>query len=139
VAAARVLIVDGLAERWGALDPARNPDLQDPLASYRDGLFLVAELHGAVVGTGALRPEQPGVMRIVRMSVAKQLRGRGIGSSLLRALIASAGTEGAHTVVLETTEAWQDAVDFYHGKGFVDTHRQEGDLHMALSLLPATS
>nr|NIW45215.1 hypothetical protein [Gammaproteobacteria bacterium] len=39
---ARDLILAGLAERWGKLDPGRNPDLNDILIQYRRGVFLVA-------------------------------------------------------------------------------------------------
>ncbi|KAJ1562313.1 hypothetical protein HK405_013555 [Cladochytrium tenue] len=62
-AAARTLVLAGLAERWGAaMDPARNTDLDDITASYCSGagggLFVVAHLGDKLVATGALTPEE---------------------------------------------------------------------------------
>ncbi len=47
--AARALILDGLAERWGNLDPGKNPDLDDILTHYSRGVFLVAYLGDELV------------------------------------------------------------------------------------------
>lgn len=54
VAAAREIILAGLAERWGSLDPSKNRDLDDLALSYAGATFLVAEDQGCVVATGAL-------------------------------------------------------------------------------------
>jgi hypothetical protein len=53
---ARQLILAGLADHWGALDPTRNPDLDDIARSYAGGLFLVGLLKGRQVATGAYLP-----------------------------------------------------------------------------------
>jgi hypothetical protein len=60
-AAARALILEGLGEHFGQIDPALNPDLAEIAAFYlaRGHLFLVAEADGMLVGTGALRVRQP--------------------------------------------------------------------------------
>ena len=138
--AARALILAGLAERWGALDPTLNPDLDDIAASYAGGVFLVATLGDRLVGTGALRPWSSGTglacedAEIVRMSVATDVRRQGIGRHILDALCAAARARGCRRVVLETTSTWTDAITFYEGAGFRRTHTQGGDTYFALDL-----
>jgi len=39
---ARALILEGLKEHWGQIDPSLNRDLDDIAVTYKDGLFLVA-------------------------------------------------------------------------------------------------
>ncbi len=130
----RALILAGLAERWGALDPARNRDLEDIASSYRDADVLVALVGDRVVGAGACVPRSLGVGEIVRMSVAGDLRRHGIGSALLQALCARAQAAGLTRIVLETTATWDDAIGFYQRFGFQMTHSKDGDVYFALDL-----
>lgn len=132
--AARQLILDGLADHWGELDLSLNPDLNDIAASYADGVFLVAYEGDKLVGTGALIPEGDGNGRIVRMSVDRSLRRRGIGRRLLEALVQRGREIGYQAIVLETTETWEDAVGFYQQYGFETTHYANGDRHFRLDL-----
>ena len=74
--AAKALVLDGLAGRWGKLDKSLNPDLDNIADAYSSGHFLLALHNGEVVGTGALIPESPGVMRVVRMSTSSAIRKR---------------------------------------------------------------
>ena len=126
------LILTGLAEHWGVLDPSRNPDLNDIASTYSSAVFLVAWLQDKVVGTGAVVPQSDGSAEIVRMSVAADMRRAGIGSLLLRRLCQDAHSAGCHTLVLETTATWQDAIDFYLHFGFQITHHQDGDVYFSL-------
>ena len=100
--AVRRLILAGLAEHWGEIDPGLNPDLDDIAASYEDATFLVAWLDGRIVGSGALVPRSDDAAEIVRMSVASELRGRGIGKSMLNRLCREAAEAGFRRLVLET-------------------------------------
>jgi GNAT superfamily N-acetyltransferase len=138
-AAARELVLAGLKERWGSLDLAKNPDLDDIASEYAGATFLVAERGpgGAPVGTGALVHESEGVARIVRMSVAASERLRGVGSRILDGLLESARAAGYRLVVLETTETWVDAIAFYERRGFREVGRRDGEVHMALDVEPA--
>jgi putative acetyltransferase len=122
----RELILDGLEEHWGTLEPGLNPDLDDVAASYRSGTILVARLAARVVGVGAIVPVAPGIGEVKRMSVARDLRRGGVGTAVLRELVAVARGNGWKTVVLETTAAWTDAVQFYERSGFELTHYEEG-------------
>lgn len=133
-AAARHLILAGLAQRWGQLDPSANPDLDHLYTHYQEAVFLLAWRAAELVGTGALVSERPGVGRIVRMSVAAAHRRQGIGGQILAALLAAARQRHYHQVVLETTSSWEDAVCFYQDHGFCITGEKDGDTHFQLNL-----
>ena len=128
------LVLAGLVEHWGVLDPTKNPDLNDIAASYAGATFLVACLAGRIVGTGALLPRGEGTAEIVRMSVARGLRRRGVGRMLLTRLLEQARRDGLRRVVLETTATWQEVVAFYLDYGFHITHTAAGDMYFALDL-----
>jgi ribosomal protein S18 acetylase RimI-like enzyme len=128
------LILDGLMERWGSLDPSRNHDLDDITTSYSGALFLVTRLDGRLVGTGALLPYAQEVGEIVRMSVEKACRRRGIGRLILRRLLEHAQQSGYRQVILETTATWQEAINFYLDNGFQVTQFQDGDIYFCLDL-----
>lgn len=133
-AGARDLILAGLAEHWGQLDPRRNLDLDDIGSAYADAFFMVAVQQDRVIGTGALIPKADTTAEIVRMSVAADMRRRGVASAILHALYSQAHTLGVHQLVLETTETWQDVISFYEHLGFKETHRLNGDVYFKLDL-----
>jgi GNAT superfamily N-acetyltransferase len=137
--AVKALVLEGLGERWGAIDPTKNPDLTDIAASYAGGFFRVAEINGRIIGTGALIPRGAGVSEIRRMSVERGFRRRGIGGAILRRLIEDARTSGCRRIILETTSTWQDAAAFYRKHGFRVTHHQGGDTYFLLELNPGPS
>ena len=134
--AVKALILAGLEERWGTIDPAKNPDLDEIAVSYAGGFFRVAEMDGRIVGTGALVPRAEGESEIRRMSVARDLRRRGIGGAILDRLIGDAQASGCRRIILETTSTWEDAVAFYRKRGFGITHRQGGDTYFLRELNP---
>jgi len=118
----------GLREHWGdAFDSAQNPDLDNIAASYGAGVFLVAFSGERLVGTGALIPEGEGVARILRMSVATDLRREGLGSQILQALCDRAHESGASKIVLETTSTWEGVKAFYQDIGFTVVGERGGD------------
>jgi len=130
--AVKRLILDGLVEHWGWLDPHKNPDLNDITTTYAGETFLVAWDSGTIIGTGALIHRATDTAEIVRMSVAKKARRQGIGRMILEELIVRARAEGIRKIVLETTETWQDVIAFYLNAGFHITHHQDGDVFFEL-------
>jgi GNAT superfamily N-acetyltransferase len=68
------------------------------------------------------------------MSVAADMRRRGIGRMILAQLVERARAGGFRRLILETTATWEDAVAFYRRCGFVVTHHQAGDVYFALDL-----
>lgn len=138
--AAKALILAGMEEHWGVIDPTLNPDLDDIATSYQKGTFLTAWSNNALVGTGALIPENVEALanisaaRIVRMSVAKHLRRQGVGRAILKQLYEYAKAAGYAQIVLETTSTWEDAIAFYTRFGFRPIGSWDGDTHFVLDL-----
>jgi len=131
------LILSGLKEHWGVLDLSKNPDLDDIATSYSRAMFLVAQKDGRIVGTGALIPKANGVAEIVRMSVAANMRRKGIGAMILQELCRSAKEADFHRIILETNKAWHEVILFYRRHGFQITHCKGGAVHFALDLAGA--
>ncbi len=127
-APAKALILDGLVDHWGVLDEDKNPDLDDIATTYADGIFLVAWQNNEIIGTGAFKPHSEKQVEIRRMSVKKELRRRGIGRQILDDLLRRAADAGYEEVILETTETWQNVIDFYLDYGFEITHHQAGNV-----------
>lgn len=132
--AVRDLILAGLAEHWGALDPARNPDLEDIATSYAGAVFLVARQAGRIIGCGALVPRTVETAGIVRMSVAADVRRQGVGRLILSALVENARSSGLRFITLETTATWTEVIAFYLRFGFRITHHQDDDVYFLLVL-----
>jgi ribosomal protein S18 acetylase RimI-like enzyme len=131
----RALILEGLRERWGWLDPTLNPDLDDIAASYiaPGHVFIVAEIGQALTGTGALKL-QGHSGQIVRVSVSPKWRRRGIGRALVAALLGTARTRGLDRVWMETNDDWRDAIGLYQHCGFREFDHRDGLVFMALDL-----
>ncbi len=134
-AAARTLILEGLREHWGQLDPALNPDLDSITASYitPGHIFLIAEIEHWMAGTGALKVDGD-VGQIVRVSVRPQYRRRGVGRALVVALLETARARGLARVWMETNDDWSNAIGLYRQCGFRGYDRREGCIFMALDL-----
>ena len=132
--AVKALVLAGLADHWGTLDPSKNPDLNNIAATYKGAYFLVAKQEGKVVGCGALVPRSPDTAEVVRMSVATAARRQGLGRRILSALCAEAKARGFRRVMLETTQTWSEVIAFYQGFGFRITHYKDGDVYFELLL-----
>ena len=127
-AAAKGLILAGMAEYWGTVDESLNPDLNEIEASFTNGRFLVAVTpEGELVGTGAFLWREGQTAEIVRMSVATAWRRQGVASLLLNDLVVAARQGGARKIILETNASWLGARAFYERHGFVVTHYVDGD------------
>src|SRR5258708_33770867 len=119
--AGRALILAGLGNHFGFVDETRNPALDAIAGTYlaRGHVFVVGELAGAVVATGALVDEDARTGRLVRMSVARAHRRAGMGRLMVAHLLAAARQRGYAWVVLETNAGWPDARALYLPCGFV--------------------
>jgi putative acetyltransferase len=124
--AVRSLILAGLGERWGSVDPTLNSDVDDLAATYAAGRVLVASAGAVVVGTGTVTRRGDTTAEIVRMSVAPAFRRTGLGRRLVADLVATARGWGMSRVVLETSAQWTDVVEFYMRCGFTQTHFESG-------------
>ena len=122
----RALILNGLLGHWGSLDRRFNSDLNDMQASYSHGRTIVASDGTRIVGTGTVIPLGSGSTELVRMSVADDLRRRGVGRQLVAELISTSRDWGRTRIVLETASHWTDVVAFYERCGFHITHEVDG-------------
>ena len=72
--------------------------------------------------------------RIVRMSVALDWRGLGIGKAILFHLLDLAKARGLQTAHVETNHDWYPALSLYLGCGFRHLYSDEVSAHMAFDL-----
>jgi len=133
-AEAKNLVLAGLAEHWGTLDPSKNQDLNDISYTYANGIFLVAWQNNQIIGTGALLPMSNDTAEIVRMSVVANMRRKGIGKMILQKICERSKIDGYKRLVVETTETWNEVIEFYKQFGFQITHYLDGDVYFALDL-----
>ena len=68
------------------------------------------------------------------MSVAKDMRRKGVGRKILQRLYEQAKRNGYKRLVLETTQTWYEVIEFYKQFGFQETHLLDGDVYFALDL-----
>lgn len=118
----RKLVLAGLKDHWGTLDPKLNPDLEDIDTSYAGETFVVACCGSEIVACGALVRRDNVTGEIVRMSVRRDLRGQGLGRAVLEALTREARRRGFRRLTLETTAHWHGVRAFYEACGFTFTH-----------------
>ena len=99
-------------------DPARsNPALPEEMTPPA-GFFVMAWLHGAPAGCGALKLGDEGAGEVKRMWTAPTARGLGIARRVLRSLEASARQAGLTRLRLETNGALTEAQALYRGEGY---------------------
>jgi len=134
-AAARALVLEGLREHWGWLDPNLNSDLDNIAASYivPGHIFRIAEIGHELAGTGALKIDGD-VGQIVRVSVSPQYQRRGVGRTLVAALLEATRARGLTRVWMETNDDWSDAIGLYRQCGFREYDRRAGCIFMELDL-----
>ncbi|MFQ5596129.1 MAG: GNAT family N-acetyltransferase [Anaerolineae bacterium] len=134
--AARRLILAGLGEHFGWIDETCNPDLDDITANYIEPghVFVVAETDGELVGTGALIAEHKDIGRIVRMSVSRTHRRKGIGRTLVAHLLDVARQKDFSQVRVSTEHDWKAAIGLYKCCGFTEYNRDDVDVHFSLVL-----
>ena len=89
------------------------------------GWLLVAELDDRIVGALNWWTRRDGVVVLYNVAVAAGMRGRGVGRSLLDALISWARQRGARQVALKCPEDLP-ANDFYRRAGFTLRRREPG-------------
>lgn len=103
------------------------PEIElDALDHAPSTVHVLAELDGAVVGTGRLLVDEahPGVVHVGRVAVRRSARGAGVGEALMRALEAVAvaehgvpGDDGVRRIRVELS-AQEHAIPFYERLGY---------------------
>ena len=99
-----------------------EPELKSPASSFAaiGGSFWVAEDDAeGVIGTIAVAPaDAPGYARIHKLYVAKQARGRGLGSELCALAERAAQDFGADWMMLYTDTRFTEAHRLYERLGY---------------------
>ncbi len=101
------------ASDWGQLDDPETHIIN------KGGCILLAELNGETVGTvGLAAGHGAGTLELVKMSARADLRGQGIGKTLMFAAIEAARDMGARRIWLETNTGLTAALTLYRQTGF---------------------
>jgi GNAT superfamily N-acetyltransferase len=127
----RMLAEDDLGsrrERFEVPLPVSYYEAFEQVGNNPNHELIVAELDGEVVGTlhlmflpsisfqGGLRAQ------VESVRVEGKVRGRGIGSGMMKWTIERAWARGAHLVQLTTHRSREDAHRFYERLGFTKSH-----------------
>jgi ribosomal protein S18 acetylase RimI-like enzyme len=136
-----------LAERFAAVAEERDGiateppvDIEERAASWTLEGTLVAVAGGEIVGSIHVHDSGHGFGEI-GMAVAKQWRGRGVGSALLAAAITDARARGLHKLSLSVFPHNAAGIALYRKHGFVEEgrrvkqfRRQSGELWDAVDM-----
>ena len=125
---AKELILQGIEEYVGKLEPGYNEDLNNIEESFKEHLFLIVLEEGKVIGTGGLLLEGE-APQIVRVSVKKEYRRQELGRRIVDELISYAVKNGYKRVIVETSKDWSKAVNFYFKYGFEIMYYKDGDIY----------
>ncbi|MFZ0543802.1 MAG: GNAT family N-acetyltransferase [Candidatus Promineifilaceae bacterium] len=132
----KTLILNGLEEHFGFINPNLNSDLNDIMSRYLQTghSFVVGEEDGEIVGTAGLVRVSAEVCRIVRIAVRADKRRAGIGRMLIEYLLQLASEKQFIKVLVETNLDWYDAIRLYERCGFQEYGRDEESVHLSLTL-----
>lgn len=121
---------------------ADEAQLRNPQSEILDagGAIIVALQDGEVVGTAAVVPHGPGEMELAKVTVARAVRGAGLGRRLTEASVAEARARGARRLVLVSSSKLGTALRLYESMGFL--HKplppvlpyESADVYMELDL-----
>jgi DNA-binding MarR family transcriptional regulator/GNAT superfamily N-acetyltransferase len=113
-------------------DPARSRPAELEAMRPPAGALLMATLHGAPVGCGALSFHDGEPAEVKRMWVAPTTRGLGVGRRLLGELEAHAAARATTTLRLETNRALTEAIAMYRSAGYqeVEAFNDEPYAHL---------
>lgn len=117
---AKQVILQGLFERFGYIDPSLNPDIDSPVEAYisHGQSFLVGFFKGLIIATGALVEVASDTGQIKRLSVLKGFRHQGFATQMLEKLEDIARQKGYTKLYLETNQDWDSAIQLYLKLGY---------------------
>jgi putative acetyltransferase len=113
-----------LNERWisqySKVEEADEKVFSDPVGTilHPGGQILFAEMGGKLVGCCALVPIADREFEVAKMAVDPEFQGKGIGRSLLRAVVDAGREMGARRLYLETNHQLGPAIHLYEELGF---------------------
>jgi GNAT superfamily N-acetyltransferase len=112
-------LVERVQQEYVARYGGRDEAVVDPAEFLPPrGLFLVAEVDGVAVGSGAWRAMGAGLTEIKRVYVDPAHRRRGLADLIVDALERSAAQAGCRSVVLNTGARQPEALGLYARRGY---------------------
>ena len=87
--------------------------------------YLVAVDEGNIIATGALKKLSDDEVRLKRMYVASEYRGRGTAQKILDQLMLFAKEQGFKQVIFSTYPIMKDARKFHKKNGFMETENED--------------
>ena len=99
--------------------------LEDKTRNLKDGDFIVGEIDGKVVASGALKKVRNGIAELKRMRVHPDFQSRGFGQAILDELEKRAKRLGFKKIVLDTSKGWIKAQKFYKKNGYIEIGRNK--------------
>lgn len=102
-------------------------DLKNVEANYfaRDGVFLVAEDDGELVGIASARKEYENILELVRFAVAKGHRGKGIARELLSTVLKFARDLEYERVLVEPARQYPGGASALMKMGFTSDNVED--------------
>ena len=100
---------------------AEMKNLSDMYSAPTGSLLLCQAETGEYAGIVAIRPKREGICEMKRLYVLPQFLGYGIGKKLSQLIIEKATALGYKTMVLDTLERLQPALQLYSRLGFQRT------------------
>ena len=106
--------------RYFVIEPKDEMSFSDPQGTIVDkgGRIFLALLDETAVGCCALVAMTPGVFEVSKMAVTESAQGKGIGRSLLVAVVNEARLSGANRLYIETNHVLTPAIRLYESLGF---------------------
>lgn len=124
---AKQVILEGLYEHFGFIDPTLNTDIHDPYPFFieKDLPFYVGYFNQLIVCTGGLLELNKTTGQMVRISVLKDFRKMGFAQQMIAALEEQGRLKGYKKIMIETNEAWNAAISLYKKLGYEASHFQD--------------
>ena len=109
-------------EKYFRLEPADEYVLQHPEENIiqKGGAILIALHDSLAIGTAGLRRTGPDTVELIKMAVADNFRGKGVGELLGYAALEKARELGAEKVILYSNTSLTPALSLYKKLGFVE-------------------
>lgn len=125
------LIINGLKEYFDKYDENLNPDLKNLFKTYtnNNNLLIIGLYKEELISTAGLKEENKNIARIVRMSVKKEFRQKGIASLMIDELEKIAKNKGYKKIVLETTKSWKKVINFYKKNNYIEYEKEDSNIH----------
>lgn len=122
------LIISILNEFGFKYDPKHtDSDLENPMKFYQGGIFYVLMDNNNIVGTVAVLRVDEKTLKLKRLFLKKDSRGKGLGLMLLKKAVKFCKTQNFNKIFLHTSPKFKTAIRLYKKFGFQIAKNDAGD------------